>query len=144
MSPFVIMDDMIEYSDEKSIDPQALEALFSSLDWESAKFPDRLARALCGYGTVFSAWQNGELVGLIATMDDGELNAYIHYLLVRPDCQGLGIGKELLRRTKAVYRNYFRIVLSSYVDAVGFYRSQGFSVFEGEVPMVCHPTGEEK
>lgn len=128
---------MTTYSDEKNIAPGALRELFSSLGWESANFPDRLARAISGYGTVFSAWNGGELVGLIATMDDGELNAYIHYLLVRPDCQGLGIGKELLNRTKEAYRNYFRIVLSSYADAVGFYESQGFSVLKGEVPMFC-------
>ncbi len=37
-----------------------------------------------GFLTVFSAWDNDKLVGMICMMDDGIMTAYVHYLLVNP------------------------------------------------------------
>ena len=47
-------------------------------------------------------------------MDDGVMTAYIHYLLVRPDCQGRGIGRQLLEKVKEKYKDYLRIALMAY------------------------------
>ena len=63
------------------------------------------------YNTVFSAWRDDELVGLICVMDDGIMEAYIHYLLVKPDYQLKGVGKELLTRVKEYYNDYIKIVV---------------------------------
>ena len=63
------------------------------------------------YNTVFSAWRDDELVGLICVMDDGIMEAYIHYLLVKPDYQLKGVGKELLARVKEYYNDYIKIVV---------------------------------
>ena len=46
------------------------------------------------YSTVYSAWDGEKLVGLISVMDDGIMTAHIHYLLVDPDYQYNGIGKN--------------------------------------------------
>ena len=70
---------MIEYRDEKALPPEALEKLFLSIGWESGREPVLLSKALQNYGTVLTAWEWGELVGLIAAMDDGFLTAYVHY-----------------------------------------------------------------
>ena len=48
------------------------------------------------FDTVFSAWDGGRLVGMICAMDDGVMNAYIHYLLVEPEYQGKGVGRTLV------------------------------------------------
>ena len=53
-----------------------LEALFLSVGWESAKYPERLVRAMRGFSTVFTAWEGDRLCALIAVLDDGEMTAY--------------------------------------------------------------------
>ena len=118
---------MLTYSDTKNFTAEELGKLFASVKWESAKYPDRLVRAMKGFSTVFSAWDGDTLAGLIAAMDDGEMTAYIHYLLVAPDRQGQGVGKKLLAMTLERYRGYVRVVLHAEGKAAAFYRANGFS-----------------
>lgn len=51
-------------------------------------------------GTVYTAWDDERPVGLIGAMDDGIITAYVHYLPVRPEYQGQGIGKQLVNMVK--------------------------------------------
>ena len=37
---------MIVYQQEKEFSPEELERLFLSVDWESGRYPEKLARAL--------------------------------------------------------------------------------------------------
>ena len=133
---------MIVYSTRKNIDKTQLEALFLSVGWESGKVPDRLQRAICGYDTVFTAWDEGRLVGLIAAMDDGEMTAYVHYMLVHPDHQGKGIGGELLERLKSHYRSYLKIALIGEHPAARFYAAHGFAAETYADPMYFFPSGK--
>jgi ribosomal protein S18 acetylase RimI-like enzyme len=48
--------------------------------------------------SVFSAWDGQKLIGLINVLDDGIMTAYIHYLLIMPEYQHIGIGKELIEK----------------------------------------------
>ena len=80
-----------------------LEELFLSVEWSSGHYPDKLETAMRNYQTVFTAWDGDKLVGLISAMDDGIMTAYIHYLLVRPEYQGNGIGLKLIEKTKEKY-----------------------------------------
>ncbi len=118
---------MIEYSDRKDIPQMQLEALFLSVGWESAKYPERLVRAMRGFSTVFTAWEGDRLCALIAVLDDGEMTAYVHYLLVHPDMQHRGIGGELIRRVTQKYDTYTKIVLHAEGNAAPFYEKLGFS-----------------
>lgn len=114
------------YSDTKEFSPEELEELFLSVQWESGRHPERLAKALLRYGSVFSAWEGGKLAGLAAAMDDGAMTAYVHYLLVHPRCQGRGIGSRLLDLCKNHYAGYLCVVLTSYREGVPFYEKNGF------------------
>lgn len=50
---------VLSYTDTKEFSPAALEELFLSVQWESGRHPERLARALLHYGAVFSAgWRD--------------------------------------------------------------------------------------
>lgn len=113
----------------------ALEELFLSVEWASGHYPAKLAIAMRNYETVFTAWDGDRLVGLISAMDDGIMTAYIHYLLVRPDYQGKGIGEQLLEKTKVKYKDYLRIALHAYDPVCGFYERCGFQKGEDETPM---------
>ena len=122
----------VRYREEKLIAPEQLERLFSAVKWVSGKYPVRLSRALTGYGYVLTAREGDRLVGLIAAMDDGEMTAYVHYLLIDPAFQRRGIGKELMARLRAHYAGYLKIVLHAEGDdAVAFYRFCGLQEMDG-------------
>lgn len=125
----------IEYKDIKYFEAEELKELFLSVEWASGNYPEKLAQAMKNSGSVFSAWSKGELIGLISTMDDSVMNAYVHYLLVKPPYQSKGIGKKLVNMMKDYYSDYLRIILIAYDNEVGFYQNCGFERGEGKTPM---------
>ena len=120
---------------EQALTSKELEELFLSVEWSSGHYPDKLETAMRNYQTVFTAWDGDRLVGLISAMDDGIMTAYIHYLLVRPEYQGNGIGLKLIEKTKEKYKDYLRTVLVAYTKECGFYEHCGFKKGEDETPM---------
>ena len=114
---------------------QQLEELFLSVEWSSGHYPERLVKAMRNFETVFAAWDGDTLAGLICAMDDGSMTAYVHYLLVRPEYQGMGIGKQLVERVKERYADYLRIVVIAYDDEVGFYENCGFERSSNSSPL---------
>lgn len=125
----------VTYSSTHDFDRTDLQDLFLSVEWSSGHFPDKLAAAMKNFETVYSAWDGDKLVGLICAMDDGVMTAYVHYLLVRPEYQGKGIGKELVKKVKETYSEYLRIVVVAYNGELGFYEAQGFKKSENSSPM---------
>lgn len=124
--------DSICYCKNRWIPEEDLKELFESVNWLSARYADRLSRAFKNAGTVISAWQNNKLIGLIEVLDDKELNAYIHYLLVHPSCQNRRIGASLIKRVKQIYKDYlYLVVICENKNTVSFYEKQGFSTAEG-------------
>ena len=127
-----IKEDSICYCFNRWISEEDLKELFESVNWLSARYADRLSKAFKNAGTVISAWQNNKLIGLIEVLDDKELNAYIHYLLVHPACQNQGIGSSLIKRVKQIYKNYlYLIVICENKTTVPFYEKLGFLAAEG-------------
>ncbi len=103
----------MQIKDTHDFTPGQLQDLFLSVEWSSGHFPDKLAVAMRNFKTVFSAWDGDKLIGMICAMDDGVMNAYVHYLLVHPEYQGKGVGQQLVERMKAQYKDYLRIVVVS-------------------------------
>lgn len=120
---------------EQILTSKQLEDLFLSVEWSSGHFPDKLEIAMKNFETVYTAWDGDRLVGLISAMDDGIMTAYIHYLLVRPEYQGRGIGEQLIEKTKEKYKDYLRIVLVAYNKECSFYEHCGFKIGEDASPM---------
>lgn len=128
---------MIEYKIGKTFEEQQLKDLFVSVHWLSANYSERLVKALAQSDTVISAWDSDKLIGLINAIDDGELTAYVHYLLVNPAYQNSGIGTELITRLKKVYEKYLSLVLTAEnKELVSFYEKLGFQAMEDAVPMI--------
>ena len=125
----------IEYRDTRSFDPGQLERLFLSVEWSSGHFPDKLAAAMKGFDTVFSAWEGDRLAGMVCAMDDGIMNAYVHYLLVDPEHQGKGVGRTLVELVKEKYRDYLRIAVIAYDAELSFYEHCGFVKSRDSSPM---------
>lgn len=125
----------ITYSDTHEFNRSDLEGLFLSVKWSSGRYPDKLVMAMKGFKTVFSAWDGDCLVGMICAMDDGIMNAYVHYLLVNPDYHKQNIGRTLVEMVKEKYKGYLRIALIADNSASGFYERCGFKRGEDESPM---------
>ena len=68
--------------------------MFESVDWQSAQHPDRVYRVLLGSDTVVNAWDGNQLAVLTRIIDDGEMLAYIHWVLVIPKYQGMHVDKD--------------------------------------------------
>ncbi len=122
----------IKYTDKKEYSTEDLQALFKSVDWLSANYPERLKKALDHCETVYTAWCGDRLVGLINAIDDSELTAYVHYLCVDPQFRGKGIGKKLLEFIKEKYKDYLYIILIAENEPlIKYYRQNGFELIEG-------------
>lgn len=106
----------------QNFEAEQLKELFSSVNWLSANYSERLVKALYNSSTVISAWDGEKLIGLINALDDGELTAYVHYLLVNPEYQKDGIGTRLVEMIKQKYKDYLCIVLTAENPGlVGYY-----------------------
>ncbi len=118
----------INYTDKREFTEKQAEELFLSVEWASGKYPERLYKALQNCETVYTAWDGERLVGLANAIDDGAMTAYVHYLLVHPDYQGKGIGRELMELMKLHYADfpYFFLVAEN-PPLVGYYEALGFA-----------------
>lgn len=125
----------ITYKNIHDFKQSDLQELFLSVEWSSGHYPEKLVIAMKNFETVYTAWDKDKLVGLICAMDDGVMTAYIHYLLVNPDYQDMGIGKKLVEKMKDRYKDYLRIVIVAYNEEIGFYESCGFEKADGASPM---------
>jgi ribosomal protein S18 acetylase RimI-like enzyme len=121
----------IQYRDIKKFQPCELQELFLSVQWEAGKHPEKLVVAMENSQTVYSAWDNKKLIGLINALDDKIMTVYIHFLLVQPEYQGKGVGKELLRMINDKYKEYLRVVLVADRAETGFYQNSGFELASG-------------
>ena len=84
----------ITYKQSKDFTKDQITNLFHSVNWISANFPNRLFKALQNSSTVITVWDKDELVGLVRVIDDTQMVAFIHYVLVNPKHQGLGIATD--------------------------------------------------
>ena len=73
------------------------------------------------------------LVGLARVLDDSELVAFVHYVLVHPEYQGQKIAGNMVEYIRDKYKNYL------YSKNVAFYERHGFHVMEGGTPIqICN------
>lgn len=124
------------YTKEKTFTKNQVEELFLSVNWVSGKYPDCLYKALMNSSNVFTAWDDDRLVGLVRVLDDQEMLAYVHYVLVHPDYQGKGIASELINKVKEEYKDFLYIeVVPEESKNATFYKKHGFKIMEDGVAM---------
>lgn len=126
----------ITYTEEKKFTRDAVQKLFLSVGWISGQYPDRLYKALLHSSTVLTAWDGENLVGMIRVLDDGEILAYVHYVLVDPAYQGHGIAGTMVEQIKEKYRDYLYLELMPEESKnAAFYQKLGFQVMPDGVAM---------
>ena len=131
---------MFIYTEEKKFTKEQVQKLFLSVHWISGNYPDRLYKALMNSSTVLTVWDDEKLVGLTRVLDDTEMLAQIHYVLVHPNYQGNGIAGKMVEYIKKKYKNYLYIeAMPEEKSNVPFYTKHGFSVMEnGAAIQICN------
>ncbi|MDO5813238.1 MAG: GNAT family N-acetyltransferase [Bacillota bacterium] len=131
---------MLRYTEEKIFTQEQVQQLFLSINWVSGNYPKRLYKALMNSSTVLTVWDDDFLVGLIRVLDDTEMLAQIHYVLVHPDYQGKGIASKMLGYIKEKYKDFMYLeVMPEDKNNVSFYKKNGFSLMENGVAMqICN------
>lgn len=127
---------MVTITDQKPTMPEVL-ALYKSVGWSMyTRDPARLERALTHSLMVLGAFEGKQLVGLIRVVGDGETILFIQDLLVLPEYQRRGIGKQLIEALLARFPEVRQRVLltdddpktRSFYKAAGFVESQQMGV----------------
>lgn len=131
---------MFTYTEEKKFTKEQVQQLFLSVNWISGKYPERLYKALMNSSTVLTVWDGKELIGLTRVLDDSEMLAQIHYVLVDPDYQGMGIAGKMIEYIKEKYKDFMYIEgMLEDKNNVPFYQKHGFSLMEnGAAIQICN------
>ncbi|HWG34817.1 MAG TPA: GNAT family N-acetyltransferase [Gemmatimonadaceae bacterium] len=87
--------------------------------YEMAKVREALART-----TNIGAWDGGRLVGAVRLLSDGYTFSVIADILVDPDYQRLGIGRNLMSRALAAAPDA-RVLIEAQPDCIGFFERIG-------------------
>ena len=72
--------------------------------------------------TVLTVWADQKLVGLTRVLDDTEMLAQIHYVLVDPAYQGKGIAGKMIEYVKEKYKDFM------YIDGMPEDKDKNFMV----------------
>jgi len=122
----------ILFSSERDLDLYELEELCDAVGW--SRRPIRKVRiALQHRFVVVSMWHNKgafrRLVGFARATSDHAFNATVWDVVVHPDFQGKGLGKELMQEVIYQLRCADISNISLFADGhvVGFYQQLGFN-----------------
>lgn len=131
---------MFTYTEEKKFTKEQVQQLFLSVNWISGKYPERLYKALMNSSTVLTVWDDQKLIGLTRVLDDSEMLAQIHYVLVDPAYQGMGIAGKMIEYIKEKYKDFMYIEgMPEDNNNVPFYQKHGFSLMENGVAIqICN------
>jgi GNAT superfamily N-acetyltransferase len=103
-------------------------SVYKSLGWLAQHLPERVQRAHANSSRIVSAWDGDKLVGWARIITDGEFCLFLHEILLYPEYQGQGIGRELMNRVLAGYEHVQNQVLLSDLGNENFYAPFGFEV----------------
>ncbi|OJU09451.1 MAG: hypothetical protein BGN88_09995 [Clostridiales bacterium 43-6] len=121
----------ITYNDElKDLPLEQLHKLFIAVGWSddgemSEELKAGFMQSWLNSTMVVSAWDGDQLVGAVRVLSDTIFRSIIHDLLVSPDYQGQGIGKELVNRCKSHFPDSEWLVGCDKKNT-GFYKKLGF------------------
>ena len=117
--------DEIQLKEIREIPLDDILALYRANEWSCLEKPRELYDALVNSHSLVTAWDGDDLVGLGNAISDGSLVVYYPHLLVLPEYQRRGIGKQIMERLKSNYRDSHQQVLLA-EGPVEFYRKCGF------------------
>lgn len=122
----------IIYNDtKKDLPSEQVHKLFVAVGWSDGSDTPKMIRnyniPFINSTLVISAWENDCLIGAVRVLSDQIIRSVIYDLLVLPEYQNKGIGKELLRRCIAHYPDSEWLVQTTEKTS-GYYKKNGFKI----------------
>lgn len=119
----------VEYRHNDPLDPADVARVFerSGIRRPTGDLA-RIARMFSAPSLVISAWVEGDLVGVSRSLTDYAYCCYLSDLAVDQAYQGLGIGRELVRRVQGVIGEQVSLILLAAPDAMSYYPRLGFEL----------------
>lgn len=130
---------IIKIEPYKKYEETEVLALYQAVGWSNYfTKPAMLRQAFAHSLYTLAAYANEQLVGLIRIVGDGHSIIYIQDILVHPDFQRQGIGRQLFQQTLANYAHVYQTVLMTddTEKTRAFYQSLGFQDL-GEMKGLC-------
>ncbi len=116
---------------KKDLPCEQLQKLFVSVGWsDGSETPDMINNynvPFINSTLVISAWENGRLIGAVRVLSDKMFRSVIYDLLVLPEFQNKGIGKELVKCCIAHFPKSEWLVQTT-KEISGYYEKLGFKV----------------
>jgi len=116
----------IEIKFDDAIHEDEVIEIYRANQWSSANKPAQLIAALRNSHALVTARHEGRLVGIGNAISDGYLVVYYPHMLVHPAYHRQGIGRRLMEKMQAKYRNFHQQMLTADGAAIEFYESLGF------------------
>lgn len=120
---------------KKDLPVDQLYHLFYSVGWTEPKStmdPKKLKYfnlPFINSTLVISAWENDRLVGAVRVLSDKVIRSVIYDLLIDPEYQNKGIGKELIKRCIEHFPNTEWLVQTE-KHISGYYEKLGFKIYK--------------
>lgn len=127
---------------QDTIEQSEVIALYRANEWSSAEKPDQLLAALRNSHSLVTARLNGQLIGIGNAISDGHLVVYFPHMLVHPNHQGQGVGKQMMQTMQKKYAGFHQQMLTADGNALDFYKSLGFSRAGKTEPMWIYAGSE--
>ena len=122
------MEGTVVYALEPDLDAESFQDLLVASGLaprRPAALLERLGRMLAGSDLIVTARLDGRLVGVARTLTDFAFCAYLSDLAVARDCQGRGIGRQLIAETRAAAGPEASLLLTAAPGIEGYYEAIG-------------------
>ncbi|MBU8933027.1 MAG: GNAT family N-acetyltransferase [candidate division Zixibacteria bacterium] len=113
----------------ESISKESILALYNSVGWSTyTKDPDELMKAITNSTYVATCHIEDKLVGLARCVSDDSSICYLQDILIDPDFQRRGIGRQLLERCNERFKHVrTHVILTDDEERQAqFYESMGY------------------
>ena len=127
---------------QDAIELEEVVALYRANEWSSAEKPTQLMAALRNSHSLVTARIDGQLIGLGNAISDSYLVVYYPHMLVHPEHQGRGVGKQMMQAMQQKYAAFHQQMLVADGRAIDFYTSLGFSRAGHTEPMWIYAGSE--
>jgi ribosomal protein S18 acetylase RimI-like enzyme len=127
-------------TDDSSISWTDTANLFKVVGWGQRE-PDDLRLAFAKSTFKCFAFDDAKLVGIGRTIDDGRYYATIVDVVVHPDYQRRGIGRQIMQNLKARTTGFLVVTLTAAPEVQSFYKKLGWRKLTTEM---IFPRSEEQ